>query len=96
MDEDIYIYIFLQAQKIRIKYEIKYLYKKKQQLNLQLYQIHLDNSKKWSQTRDIIEYDMLTKLKTEMREIYLFQNSKIKHLEEKNTNIQFTMEETIY
>jgi hypothetical protein len=44
-------------KKIRIKYEIKYLYKKKQQLNLQLYQIHLHNSKKWRRTWDIVEYD---------------------------------------
>jgi hypothetical protein len=35
-----------QVQKIRIKYEVKYLYKKKLQLNLQPYRIHLDNSKK--------------------------------------------------
>jgi hypothetical protein len=67
-----------QAKKIRIKYEIKFLHKKKQQLKLQLYRIHRDNSNKWSRTWDIIEHNIHSKLKIGMREIYLHQDNKIK------------------
>lgn len=45
------------------------------------------NSKKWSQ-RETVEYNISLKLETEMKEIYQNQNEKIKHLEEKKTNIQ--------
>jgi hypothetical protein len=40
-------------------------------MNLQLYRIHLNNSKKCSRSWDIIEQDIHSKLKIEMREIYL-------------------------
>jgi hypothetical protein len=42
---------------------------------------------KWGQIWDIIEHDIHSKLETEMREIYLHHNRKIKYLEEKNTNL---------
>jgi hypothetical protein len=39
-----------QAQTLCIKNEIKFLYKKKQQLNTQLYHIHIHNADTWQQT----------------------------------------------
>jgi hypothetical protein len=39
-----------QARALRIKNEIKFLYKKKQNLNIQLYHIHVHNANIWQQT----------------------------------------------
>jgi hypothetical protein len=62
------------------KNEIKLLYKKKQQLNLQLYQAHINNANIWQKIWSNIEQSIEQKLKQEMEKVYTIQQQKIANM----------------
>jgi hypothetical protein len=69
-----------QAQTLGIKNEIKFLYKKKQQLNLQLYQAHINIANIWQKIWSNIEQSIEEKLKQEMEKVYMKQQQKIANM----------------
>jgi hypothetical protein len=75
-----------QAQTLRIKNEIKFVYKKKQQLNVQLYQAHVSNANIWQNIWNNIEQSIEEKLKLEMEKVYKTQQQKKANMRTKATN----------
>jgi hypothetical protein len=61
---------------IRVKNEIKFWYKKKQLLNKQLYDLHLENGRRWGKTWDILDKNISHKLEVKMRGKYNTNNAK--------------------
>jgi hypothetical protein len=58
-------------------------------LNKQLYNSHLENSKKWGKVWEIIDQILLHKLETKMKIKYRVINTKIKKLKEGNNNKKY-------
>jgi hypothetical protein len=65
---------------VRIQNEIKFQYKKKQQLNLQLYEAHINNVNMWQKIGSNIEQSIEQKLKQEMEKVYMKQQRKIANM----------------
>ena len=66
---------------IRIKDEIKYLYSKKQELNQQIYQLHLTLAHTWHNTWHYIYNIVAEKLGRETKAKYRALDKKLDHLE---------------
>jgi hypothetical protein len=74
------------AQTIRIKEEIRHLYKKKQQLNTQLYKLHLQLANEWGNMWTYIQNTIDTKLSQLTFERHRKHNEKIRRLTKEQTN----------
>jgi hypothetical protein len=72
---------------IRIKYEIKLLYSKKQQLNSQIYHLHLLLANTWGNTWPQVQSKIEDKLKKEMKTKYKTMNNKLQTLTKTQTTI---------
>jgi hypothetical protein len=72
------------ARRLRIQNKIKYLYKKKQQINKELYYIHLCNANQWQNLWTHIEQNINDKLHLEIGAKLKNQTKKIHHLKTKN------------
>jgi hypothetical protein len=68
--------------KIRIAHEIKSLYKRKQNLNHQLYELHMTNAKEWGNIWVILYNGIDQKLQTKMSIKYKIIINKIEKLQE--------------
>jgi phage terminase Nu1 subunit (DNA packaging protein) len=66
-----------QTRTLRIKNEIKYLYKKKQQLNKQMYSLHIENANIWGNLWHIISNNINNTLESEMKQKYNNINNEI-------------------
>jgi len=70
---------------IRIKDEIKYLYTKKQQLNLQIYHLHLSLANSWKNTWPYIQHTIESKLQREVQFKYKNLDKKLCKLAQTQT-----------
>ena len=68
------------AVKHRLNLEIKFLYKNKQQLNKQLYRLHLENAQYWQENWYIIQNYIENDLKTTAEKLYKHLHSKLDRL----------------
>jgi len=68
------------AIRTRVNQEIKFLYFKKQQLNTQLYKLHLKCANYWKNTWGYIQDSIERKLQEETEELYKKLNNKIDNL----------------
>jgi len=68
------------AIRTRVNQEIKFLYIKKQQLNVQLYKLHLNCANYWNNTWSYIQDSIERKLQVENEELYKKLNNKIDNL----------------
>jgi len=66
--------------KHRINQEIKFLYTKKQQLNTQLYRLHMDCANSWDKTWTLIQDNVEQILQEEM------ENNKLYHIHSTDFN----------
>jgi hypothetical protein len=67
------------AECIRIRNELKFLYKKKQNVNNQLYSIHLEAVAYWDRSWKVIEDSIYEKLKSEIDKKYVSLNKKLEN-----------------
>jgi len=70
---------------IRIKDEIRYLHSKIQQLNLQIYHLHLSLANTWNNTWLLIQHTIEEKLHREIRTKYKTLDKKLKKLTQTQT-----------
>ena len=63
---------------IRIKDEIRYLHSKKQQLNLQIYHLHISLANTWNNTWPHIQHTIQEKLRRETKTRYKTLDKKLK------------------
>ena len=70
---------------IRIKDEIRYLHSKKQQLNLQIYHLHISLANTWNNTWPHIQHTSEEKLRTETKTRYKTLDKKLKKLTQTQT-----------
>jgi hypothetical protein len=86
-----------QAIKLRIKNEIKYLYVKKQNINNQLYKLHLKNVQYWHTNWTIIENIIIDRHNVEARTHYNKLKDKITNLiKQSNHGKQASNKQTFY
>jgi hypothetical protein len=83
-----------QTQTLRIKNEIKFLYKRKQQLDKELYYIHIQYTNTWKYTWNNIEQSINQKLQNKMKIIHEKQQQKI-HKLSKSQKIHNTREQEL-
>ena len=70
---------------MRIKDEIKFLHAKKQQLNYQIYHLHLTLANTWNNTWQYISHTIESKLQNEIQKKYQNLDKKLKRLSQAQT-----------
>lgn len=70
----------IHAQILRVKNEIKLLYKKKDNLNQDLYALHLQAAREWGSLWPLIQSSIIESLNTEMTNKYLILDKKLNTL----------------
>jgi len=73
------------AQTLRIKDELKYLYSKKQQLNLQIYHLHILLANTWWIPWPLVSHTIEEKLRRAMKPTYDNLNQKLNKLTQSKT-----------
>jgi hypothetical protein len=76
---------YTKAHTLRIKDELKYLYMKKQQLNHQIYHLHVSQANSWGNTWPYIQQTIEVKLKNEAQQKYKNIDKKLDTLTRKQT-----------
>jgi hypothetical protein len=86
-----------QATKLRINNELKHLYTRKQNINNQLYRIHLKNGQYWQHSWHIIESNINDKLNKDASQHYHKFNNNLNNLvKQLENNRNVTRRQTFY